>query len=448
MTNNKKIASSLFLLALCVTIFSYTLKADEQNLLNDSQVISFVEDNSSDEILSSTEAARDKNEILPIEKIKTLSGYELQGNEILTQSQVQKGDTIGTILNKFISYNQLIDLIKLTKPLHKLTNIQVNKKYQLVQDSNGNFLRFEYQKNSEDVFVLSVKDIQNLVNNTAKTEDIFDFQLAVIDYEKKVEAIEFEIEASLSKAISKAGERRGLASAIEGILSYNLDFSNALKKGDIFKVLLEKKYDEEKFINYGNILAVSFERGGENFSVYRFEDDVNQGLYYNANGDSLQSSFLEVPLNYTRISSPYTLARKHPILGITRPHQGIDYAAPSGTPVYAASDAIVEFVGTKGDFGKTVILKHANGIETLYAHLSRYDAKTKKSAKINKGDIIAYVGSTGLSTGPHLDFRVMIDGEYVNPQILATMQAEPLDDTLKDEFLLVVNEYNIALEQL
>ncbi len=448
MIGNKKTLISLLLLAFCVAIFPFTLKSDEKNLLNISQPISFTENNSPYKILSSAESDTDKSKILPIEKIKTLSGYELQESELLIQKQIQKNDTISSILNEFISYNQLNDLIKLTKPLHKLTNIQVNKKYQLVQDSNGNFLRFEYQKNSEDVFVLSVKDIQNLVNNTAKTEDIFDFQLAVIDYEKKVEAIEFEIEASLSKAISKAGERRGLASAIEGILSYNLDFSNALKKGDIFKILLEKKYDEDKFINYGNILAVSFERDGENFSVYRFEDDANQGLYYNANGDSLQSSFLDLPVNYTRISSPYSLARKHPILGITRPHQGIDYSAPMGTPVYAVSDAIVDFVGTKGDFGKTVILKHANGIETLYAHLSKYDIKTKKSTKVNKGDIIAYVGSTGLSTGPHLDFRVMIDGKYVNPRMLATIKAEPLDDALKDQFLLAVHEYNMALEQL
>ncbi len=185
-----------------------------------------------------------------------------------------------------------------------------------------------------------------------------------------------------------------------------------------------------------------FVNDGERYAAYQHRIQDEGFGYYDENGDALESLLLRTPLNYARISSGYSMARKHPILDVTRPHQGIDYAAPYGTPVRTVGDGTVKFVGWKGDYGNTVIVKHSNGLESQYAHLSKFASGLKNGTKVRQGQTIAFVGSTGLSTGPHLDYRLRKDGKFVNPQSIVIPKAPPLAGEEKDTFM-----HNLSIVQ-
>jgi murein DD-endopeptidase MepM/ murein hydrolase activator NlpD len=175
-------------------------------------------------------------------------------------------------------------------------------------------------------------------------------------------------------------------------------------------VVVEKVYKGDQFIQYGPIRAVEYQRGERIIRGIRYKEG-----YYNEKGISLRRAFLKVPLRFNRISSKFSRARKHPILGGVRPHFGVDYAAPPGTPIWAVADGTVTSCGWSGGFGNQVILRHMNGYTTYYGHLSGFGPGIRKGARVRQKQIIGYVGSTGLSTGPHLDYRVAKDGQFRNP---------------------------------
>jgi murein DD-endopeptidase MepM/ murein hydrolase activator NlpD len=184
--------------------------------------------------------------------------------------------------------------------------------------------------------------------------------------------------------------------------------------GDRVKIILEELWAGGAFKGFGNILAAEVINNGRPFRAYRF-DDGEGSAYFDADGKSLQKTLLRSPLKFRYISSHFSKRRFHPILRKYRPHLGVDYAAPSGTPVSAAGGGTVLFAGYKGQNGKMVRIKHRGGYQTYYGHLSRIPRKIRKGRKVSQGDIIGYVGSTGLSTGPHLDYRMKLNGRFVNP---------------------------------
>jgi murein DD-endopeptidase MepM/ murein hydrolase activator NlpD len=201
------------------------------------------------------------------------------------------------------------------------------------------------------------------------------------------------------------------------IYGHVIDFVYEIREGDQFIVTFEKRYLDGEFIEYGNILAAEFINAGESFVAVRYTDTEGDTGYYDQKGVSLRKAFLRAPLNFRRISSNFKLARKHPILGKMRAHKGTDYAASTGTPIYAAGDGKITFRGTKGGYGRTVIIKHGNSIETRYAHLSRY-GKFKSGQKVKQGQVIGYVGMSGLATGPHLHYEFIVSGVHRNPRTI------------------------------
>jgi murein DD-endopeptidase MepM/ murein hydrolase activator NlpD len=198
--------------------------------------------------------------------------------------------------------------------------------------------------------------------------------------------------------------------AFAEILAWEIDFYKDVREGDRFKVGVEKLYKGDQFIQYGPIHAVEYQSGEETIRGIGY-----QGEYYDENGLSLRKAFLRAPLRFNRISSRFSRARKHPILGGVRPHFGVDYAAPVGTPIWAVADGTVYSFGWSNGFGKQVILRHPNGYKSYYSHLSRYGHGIRKGAIVKQKQIIGYVGSTGLSTGPHLDYRLVKNGRLRNP---------------------------------
>ena len=225
------------------------------------------------------------------------------------------------------------------------------------------------------------------------------------------------IGSSLFLAGARAGLPDNLIMELADIYGHVIDFVYEIREGDQFIVTFEKRYLDGEFIEYGNILAAEFINAGESFVAVRYTDTEGDTGYYDQNGVSLRKAFLRAPLNFRRISSNFKLARKHPILGKMRAHKGTDYAASTGTPIYAAGDGKITFRGSKGGYGRTVIIKHGNSIETRYAHLSRY-GKFKSGQKVKQGQVIGYVGMSGLATGPHLHYEFIVSGVHRNPRTI------------------------------
>jgi len=230
------------------------------------------------------------------------------------------------------------------------------------------------------------------------------------------------VKGTLTTCLSDDMERMGVGDAVAAkladIFAWDINFFVDPRAGDRFQVIFEKLYREGRFVDYGDICAATYENNGTLHHAYAFRGEDGRIEYYNNEGKTLRKQFLKAPLKYERISSGYTMHRKHPILGIVRPHLGIDYAAPRGTPVYAAADGVVAFCGKKGGYGNYIRLSHGNGYETSYGHLHAISRGIRQGARVRQGDLIGSVGATGLATGPHLDYRMRQGQRFVNPLTL------------------------------
>ena len=229
-----------------------------------------------------------------------------------------------------------------------------------------------------------------------------------------MEAVSGEVARSLFHAMEGAGESAQLVLDFVEIFSAEFDFTAETRNGDRFRMLVEKRYAEETFVDYGRVLVAQYVTNDSVLTGVAHEAVSGFG-YYDADGRSLRKSFLKSPLEFTRITSGFTYARPHPILGGVRPHLAIDYAAPTGTPVRAVADGHVLAAGWRGGNGISVTLRHRRGYETMYNHLSRLAANVRTGIRVAQRQVIGFVGATGLATGPHLDYRVARHGRFVNP---------------------------------
>jgi len=243
----------------------------------------------------------------------------------------------------------------------------------------------------------------------------------------RVVAIGGELKRSLFEAVETLGESPQLVIELAEIFSSDFDFTADSRSGDRFRLLVEKRYAGEQFVDYGQVLVAQYLSDGRILTGVGFEPAGGRTAYYDLEGRSLRKTFLKSPLAFTRITSGFTYARPHPILGGVRPHLAIDYAAPVGTPVQAVASGTVLLAGWNGGNGIQVHLRHHAGYETLYNHLSRLGPGVRRGARVDQRQVIGYVGSTGLSTGPHLDYRVKKNGRFVNPLSEKFVPGQPLD---------------------
>jgi murein DD-endopeptidase MepM/ murein hydrolase activator NlpD len=221
---------------------------------------------------------------------------------------------------------------------------------------------------------------------------------------------------------------------ITDIFAWDIDFLVDIKPGDAFHVIFEKYYRKGECIGHGKVIAVRFVNQKRVFKSFYFTDSKGGSSYYDSSGKSLRKAFLKSPLRYRRISSSFSRRRFHPILKIYRPHYGIDYAAPIGTPVESIGDGRITFIGRKGGYGRYILIRHNHIYETAYGHLSRFAKGLKKGSRVKQGDVIGYVGSSGISTGPHLDFSVRKRGKYINPLKLESTPARWVSEKDKERF--------------
>ena len=227
------------------------------------------------------------------------------------------------------------------------------------------------------------------------------------------------LESSLYSAISSLGESPELIQAMIDLFSWDINWFFDPREGDHFCLVYEKYYCGEEFMKYGRILAATYVNGDRRFTVYHFNPDSVVNGYFNENGVSAKKAFLKAPLTYHHISSLFSRSRLHPILKVYRPHFAVDYAAATGTPVKAAADGVVTSAGAHGGYGNMLSLRHAGSYNSYYGHLSGFARGIHSGNRVRQGDIIGYVGSTGLATGPHLDYRISLNGRFIDPLKMA-----------------------------
>lgn len=250
--------------------------------------------------------------------------------------------------------------------------------------------------------------------------------------ERRVRQVSGRVEGSLTAAVARAGGPAALAYRMADVLQWDLDFNRDLRRGDHFAVLFEEVYLDGELQGVGDVLALEYDNRGQRLEAYRYGDEP---AYFDGEGRPLQKMFLRSPLPFSRVTSRFSNRRFHPVLKVYRPHHGVDYGAPTGTAVRATARGTVTLAGWSGGGGNTVKVRHANGYLTAYLHLSRFAEGVRPGARIAQGDVIGYVGSTGLATGPHLDYRVQRNGRWVDPLGLDNVEAEPLTTAELEAFL-------------
>jgi murein DD-endopeptidase MepM/ murein hydrolase activator NlpD len=243
---------------------------------------------------------------------------------------------------------------------------------------------------------------------------------------------EFVIETSLWNAIIGANMNMALALQLSDIYAWTVDFFG-LQKGDGFKVYYDELFVDTVSIGISKIYAASYKRGDKELFAVFYENDEVSG-YWDLEGNNMKKAFLKAPLSFSRISSKFTYARKHPVYKTVRPHTGVDYAAPMGTPVMAIGDGVVTFKGYKGGGGHTVKIRHNSTYESAYLHLSKYGKGIATGARVTQGQVIGYVGSSGTSTGAHLDFRIWKNGTPIDPLKMDSPPTEPIPSNARAEF--------------
>ena len=277
--------------------------------------------------------------------------------------------------------------------------------------------------------------------------DTFKARKVEVEYERRPALIMGKIEDNLINAVGDTREHLKVAYELAEIFESEIDFVTELRKGDSFTVLVEELWHDNAFKGYGEILAAEFVNNGRRFEAYRYELD-GRAYYFDSKGRSLKKALMRAPLRFRYISSRFSYRRKHPILKIFRPHLGVDYAAPTGTPVSAAGNGTVKYAGWKGHYGKCVIIRHPNGYVTYYGHLSRIRRGIRRGVKVVQGQIIGYVGMTGRATGPHLDYRVKKNGRFINPLSMRVPRDRPVPKKYMADFKRYIKKTNSLIASL
>jgi len=352
--------------------------------------------------------------------------------ETLVKGQVSSGNTAASILKQWLSPSEVYAFAGACTPVYDITRIRVGNTWR-VATQDEELTRFEYAIDSDRYLEVS------------RDGEAYTAIVKPIAYDVRMETVTGSIQTSLYGAMAGVGEKPELAVRLGNLLGWEIDFIHDLRVGDTFSVLVEKRYSGTRFKGYGKILGVAFTNQGVLHEAFRMEEADGSGEYYTPDGRNLRHVFLKTPVAFTRISSGFTLRRYHPIQKRYKPHYGVDYAAPTGTPIYAIGSGTLKRVATNNSSGNHILITHGNGYESGYLHMSRFAKGMRTGRKVTQGDLIGYVGSTGLATGPHLCFRMKIHGKPVDPTKIDTPRAGSIDATRKEAFARIMAAYRPQL---
>ena len=343
--------------------------------------------------------------------------------------EVKSGDNLSAIFSKVGLSDQDLFRVLNSSDEAKVLN-QVYPGYQLDflipvnVDGDGELEQLRLLKSPLEGFLFTLN------NNNYDVESILNFPQLRPTFKA----------GTIADSLFMAGQREQIPAVtimeMANIFGGVIDFILDPRAGDDFSILYDEKYLDGEFIGHGDILATQYTNQGKTFTAVRYIDEEGEAGYYNAEGESMRKAFLRSPIDVFRISSNFNPSRRHPILNTIRAHKGTDYAAPRGTPIRATSDGQVTRASRNGSFGNLVIVKHAGGFETKYAHLSKYANGVKKGKRVRQGDIIGYVGTTGSATGPHLHYEFLMGGVHQNPRTIIDKlpKAKSIDPAEMDSF--------------
>ncbi len=317
--------------------------------------------------------------------------------------------------------------------------------YDLAMISAGRDLVFEYDTATDGLqkMVYDINSEEQLIVSLIadETDSKWVAERKEIPYSVEIASEKGIIEESLYKTVVSQGLDQSLALALAEMFAWQIDFAGEIQKGDSFKVIYEKKYRDGKYDHIGKILAAEFNNAGEKFQGFYFSGAQTKEGYYDENENSLQKVFLKAPLQYKYISSGFTYRRVNPVSGTATPHRGIDYAASAGTPAVSVGDGTVVQAGWNGQYGISVKVRHNDTYTTVYGHFSSLAKGIRVGVKVRQGEIVGYVGSTGLSTGPHLHYEMHKFGAFINPFTEKVPSIEPVNQADEPDFEKIKSEY-------
>ena len=377
---------------------------------------------------SKTNIDAKKNNYLSILDVAELS-YESKKNQIIIENEIiieiKKNDTFSKVIDPYFQNNIIKNKIinKLNKE-YNLKNLKIGQEIYIYQNS----------KKIAKKIIIPIDFSTDIVIEINETE--ITLSKKKIKLTKDFESNKFFIKSSLYEDGKMAGVPLEILSEAIKLYSFDVDFQRDIQKNDEFEIFYEVFINSSRrSIFYGNIKYIKLNLHGNNIEYFIFKDEVGHFDYFNKKGKNVRKALMKTPIDGARLSSSYGV-RKHPILGYNKLHKGVDFAAPKGTPVYAAGNGVIDFVGKNGGYGKYIRIRHNSSYKTAYAHLNNYNKNIYKGARVNQGSIIGYVGSTGKSTGSHLHYEVIYQNKQINPMKMKL----PSGKILKDDELKKFNE--------
>jgi murein DD-endopeptidase MepM/ murein hydrolase activator NlpD len=339
--------------------------------------------------------------------------------------EIKSGESLSSIFKSYeLSANLLHRIVHSSKEAKQLTDIRPGETLhlQLTDDNQLLGLRLEHNK----IRSLEITPFENSFSSAELTREV----------EVRTAHTGGVIESSLYLAAQEAGLSENLIMELANIFGWDIDFALEIRAGDHFTVIYQEDFLDGEKLRDGPILAAEFVNRGRSYRALRYVDETGHADYFTPEGRSMRKAFLRAPVDFRRISSRFAKERYHPVLGKKRPHRGVDYSAKTGTPIKAAGDGKIIHRGRKGGYGRTVIIQHGQRYTTLYAHLSRYNKKAKSGSRVKQGQIIGYVGKSGLATGPHLHYEFRVNGVHRNPLTIKLPAAKPIAKKYLEDFQL------------
>ncbi|MEO4016000.1 OapA family protein [Pseudomonas rossensis] len=337
---------------------------------------------------------------------------------------VSKGDTLSTLFEKVglpaASVHEVLASDKQAKQFSQL--------------KHGQKLEFELSPDGQLTNLHSkVSDVESIT--LIKNDKGYAFNRITAKPTVRSAYVHGVINSSLSQSAARAGLSHSLTMDMASVFGYDVDFAQDIRQGDEFDVIYEQKVVNGKAVGNGPILSARFTNRGKIYTAVRYTNKQGNSSYYTADGNSMRKAFIRTPVDFARISSKFSMGRKHPILNKIRAHKGVDYAAPRGTPIKAAGDGKVLLAGRRGGYGNTVIIQHGNTYRTLYGHMQGFAKGVQTGSSVKQGQVIGYIGTTGLSTGPHLHYEFQVNGVHVDPLGQKVAMADPISKAERARFL-------------
>lgn len=353
-------------------------------------------------------------EDIPVEQVveeltlPALASLELPADDqapLWQSEEIRKDDTLGALLDRLNIQNaEAINFLRQSPDASALASkLRPGRPILAKTTKDGKLLELQYQYDATSALEVKLEGGDYAAKQTELAQ------------EKRTELKSAEIRSSLFAATDAAGIPDAIAMQLVQIFSSDIDFHLDLREGDRFMVIYESGYSNGEMTTPGQILAAEFVNQGKTYSALLYRDGNGRSDYFTSDGKALHKAFLRSPLEFSRISSGFTLARFHPVLNRWRAHKGVDYAAPIGTRIKATADGTVLFAGQQSGYGNVIMLQHAAGVTTVYAHLSRFASGLRKGQRISQGDIIGHVGMSGLASGPHLHYEFRVHGQHRDP---------------------------------